>query len=82
MQICLYCKRREGGNLACHSQWGFSKVFYTEEGAKSYASSLPGVCTVVKKTVGDPDENSMVHNTKVYLMHNKLNDHPSQIKHY
>ena len=50
----------------------FPKSFYTEEGAKSYASSLPGVCTVVKKTVTAPDENSMVHNAKAYLMRNKL----------
>ena len=50
----------------------FPKSFYTEEGAKSYACSLPGVCTVVKKTVAAPDENSMVHNAKAYLMRNKL----------
>ena len=71
----------------------FPKSFYTEEGAKSYASSLPGVCTVVKKTVTAPDGNSMVHNAKAYLMRNKLKnllkevcygcqyDRPSQIEH-
>ena len=29
----------------------FPKSFYTEKPAKSYTSSLPGVCTVVKKTL-------------------------------
>ena len=50
----------------------FQSFFYTEEGDKSCASSFPGVCTVVKKTVAAPDENSMVHNAKAYLMRNKL----------
>ena len=71
----------------------FPKSVYTEEGAKSSASSLPGVCTVVKKTVIAPDESSMVQNAKAYLMRNKLKhllkedcygcqyDRPSQIEH-
>ena len=46
----------------------FPKSFYTLKGAKS----LPGVCTIVKKTVAAPDENSMIHKAKAYLIHNKL----------